>query len=98
MTDAVYHISYHPDVKSVDLPRIDRKAREMIKKAIEERLLTHPETYGRRLQRTLKDLWKLRVGPYRILFKIDKNHIMVLGIIHRRDVYRRIEQRLTDKR
>jgi mRNA-degrading endonuclease RelE of RelBE toxin-antitoxin system len=38
--------------------------RKMIRKAIEERLMTEPERYGKKLQRTLKDYWKLRVGQY----------------------------------
>ena len=93
MTEQAYHVSYHPDVKAADLPKIDQIAREMIKRAIEERLLTHPETYGKRLQRTLKDYWKLRVGPYRIIYKIQEKHITVLGILHRRYVYQCIERR-----
>jgi mRNA interferase RelE/StbE len=89
-----YTVSYHPDVKAIDLPKIDRKNRERIRKAIEERLLARPEAYGQKLQRTLKDYWKLRVGPYRIVFKMTGNHITVLGIIHRKDVYQDIERRL----
>ena len=94
MTSVTYQISYHPDVKGVDLPKIDRRNREMIRKAIEERLLTQPEVYGAKLQRTLKDYWKFRVGQYRVVFKITGNHIKVLGIMHRRDVYQAIEERI----
>ena len=94
MTGVAYEISYHPDVKSVDLTKIDRKNRDMIRKAIEDRLLTHPEAYGKKLQRSLKNYWKLRVGEYRIVFKMAENQIRILGIIHRKDVYQHIEQRL----
>lgn len=88
-----FKLSYHPDVKKVDLPKIDAKAKAMIRRAIEERLVTHPEIYGKPLQRTLKGYWKLRVGDYRVVFKISGDEIHILGIIHRKEVYERIEER-----
>ena len=89
-----FKLIYHADVKKVDLPKIDMKNRSMIKKAIEERLATQPEVFGRPLQRTLKGYWKLRVGEYRVVFKISENDILVLGIIHRKDVYQRVKKRI----
>ena len=44
------------------------KTKERIKRAIERKLMTAPEMYGERLKGTLKDLWKLRVGDYRVIF------------------------------
>jgi len=88
-----FKLSYHPDVKKVDLPKIDAKAKAMIRRAIEERLVTHPEIYGKPLQRTLKGYWKLRVGDYRVVFKISGDEIHILGIIHRKEVYEQIEER-----
>ena len=89
----VYTLTYHPDVRKVDLPKIDEKNKSMIQRAIEERLSTRPEVYGKPLQRTLKGYWKLRVGEYRVVFKISGNEILILGIIHRKDVYQRVERR-----
>ena len=37
-----YYLKYHQDVKRIDLPEIDNKNRQRIKKAIEERLTTKP--------------------------------------------------------
>ena len=85
---------YHADVKKVDLPRLDKKNKTMIKRAIEERLATRPELYGKPLRRTLKGYWKLRVGEYRIVFKMLGEDILILGIIHRKDVYKRIARRV----
>jgi mRNA interferase RelE/StbE len=85
---------YPPDVKRVDLPKIDGKNRKMIKRAIEERLATRPETYGKPLQRTLKGYWKLRVGDYRIVFKPSNGSVLVFGIIHRKEVYGLIRKRI----
>jgi len=85
---------YHPDVKKSDLPKIDVRNRGMIKKAIEDRLATQPETCGKPLRKTLKGYWKLRVGDYRIVFKVSSDNILILGIIHRKEVYRLIKKRI----
>ena len=90
----VLRFKYHPDVKRSDLPKIDAKNRGMIKRAIEERLATQPEAYGKPLRRTLKGYWKLRVGDYRVVFKVSSDDILILGIIHRKEVYRLIKKRI----
>jgi mRNA interferase RelE/StbE len=89
----VYNLIYHADVKKVDLPKIDNKNKAMIKRAIEERLTAQPEIYGKPLQRTLKGYWRLRVGDYRVVFKISGNEILILGIMDRKSVYPLIKKR-----
>ena len=89
-----YTLVYHPDVRSQDIPSISRNLRERIARAIETRLTTEPERYGESLRRTLKGYWKLRVGDYRVVFKVVRNEVWIYGIIHRRDVYERIARRL----
>ncbi|MBW1854287.1 MAG: type II toxin-antitoxin system RelE/ParE family toxin [Deltaproteobacteria bacterium] len=89
----VYNLIYHADVKKVDLPKIDNKNKAMIKRAIEERLTAQPEIYGKPLQRTLKGYWRLRVGDYRVVFKISGNEILILGIMDRKSVYSQIKKR-----
>lgn len=88
-----YNLLYHPDVKKSDLPKIDQKNKTMIKKAIEERLAIQPEVYGKPLQRSLKGYWKFRIGNYRVVFKVSGFDLLILGIIHRREVYQKIEKR-----
>ena len=88
-----YNLIYHADVKRIDLGKIDNKNKRMIKSAIEERLATHPELYGKPLQRSLKGYWKLRIGEYRIVFKISKNDIIILGIMDRKNIYTQIQKR-----
>ena len=91
----IYKLKYHPNVKKSDLPKIDAKNRNRIKRAIEGRLTTHPEIYGKPLQRTLKGYWKLRVGDYRVVFKVASNDILIFGIIHRKEVYKLIKKRFS---
>jgi mRNA interferase RelE/StbE len=89
-----YSIIYHPDVKKSDLPKIDARNKSMIKRAIEERLTNNPEVYGKPLRRSLKGYWKLRVGDYRVVFKISGDDIRILAIIDRKAVYQQSEKRV----
>ena len=63
-----FEIKYHPEVQKVDLPKIDIKNKAMIKKAIEERLMTRPEIYGKPLHRKdyllqVRVLQQMGAGP-----------------------------------
>ena len=91
----IYDLIYHPDVKKIDLPKIDNKNKSMIKRAIQERLTTRPEVYGKPLRRTLKGFWKLRVGNYRVVFKIIEYKILILGIMDRKTIYSQIDKRIS---
>ncbi|MBW2009772.1 MAG: type II toxin-antitoxin system RelE/ParE family toxin, partial [Deltaproteobacteria bacterium] len=53
-----------------------------------------PEAYAKPLQRTLKGYWKLRVGDYRIVFKVSGDSIFIFGIIHRKDIYTLVKKRI----
>ena len=92
-----YSIIYHPDVKKIDLPKIDARNKSMLKRAIEERLTTSPEVFGKPLRRSLKGYWKLRVGDYRVVFKISGDDIRILAIIDRKAVYQQSEKRIKDR-
>jgi mRNA interferase RelE/StbE len=89
-----FTLRYHPAVRSDDLPLIDRKMRDRIRKAIEERLQALPHEYGEPLRKTLKGYWKLRVGDYRVVFKIMKSEVWILGIRHRKEIYKDIDKRM----
>lgn len=91
----MYKLIYHRDVKKVDLPKIDKKNKATIKKAIEERLAVQPEAYGKPLQRTLKGYWKLRVGDFRVVFKTIGDEILILAIMHRKNIYSQVKKRTT---
>lgn len=85
-------ISYHEDVRK-DLAQINENMKKRLKKAIETRLMIAPEQYGEPLRKTLKGYWKMRVGDYRIVFKVAGDDIMIFGIIHRKTVYEQISKR-----
>ena len=56
--------------------------------------MTAPHQYGEPLRKTLKGYWKLRVGDYRVVYKIVENEVRILGIINRKEVYEEISKRL----
>ncbi|OPY84293.1 MAG: Plasmid stabilization system protein [Syntrophus sp. PtaU1.Bin208] len=91
MTFTLY---YHPDVRTEDLPLIDSKTKARIRKAIEDRLQTAPHEYGEPLRKNLKGYWKLRVGDYRVVFKVIESEVWILGIRHRKSVYMDIGSRI----
>lgn len=93
----VFTVSYYPAVLSDDIPALSLSIRERIKKAIETKLMTAPQDYGIPLRKTLKGFWKLRVGDYRIVFKIKDNVVQVIGIGHRADIYENMASRLNIK-
>lgn len=91
--DHRFKIKYHPLVVQHDIPTLDTLWRERIQRAIQEKLATQPEIFGRPLRKSLKGYRKLRVGDYRIVFKIDGFIIFILLIKHRSVVYEKMVTR-----
>ena len=89
-----FELRYHPDVRDVDIPQLNETLKKRIKKAIEERLSISPHQYGEPLRKTLKGYWKLRVGDYRVVCKVERNEVWIFAIINRKDVYKKIIKRI----
>lgn len=89
-----FELRYHPAVRDVDIPALNAKLKSRIKRAIETRLTAAPHQYGEPLRKTLKGYWKLRVGDYRVVFKISGQEVWILGIIDRKEVYEKIVKRM----
>lgn len=92
----MFTIEYHPEVKKSDLPKLDAREILAIKRAIEQRLIRAPDRYGSPLRRTLKGYWKLRIGDYRIVFRIMGSVVHVLAVLHRKEVYKLAEHRVDE--
>ena len=89
-----FELRYHPDVRDVDIPQLNKTLKKRIKKAIEERLSISPQQYGEPLRKTLKGYWKLRVGDYRVVYKVERTEVWILPIVNRKDVYKKIFKRI----
>ena len=90
-----FSLRYHPAVGE-DIPDIPRNLRR-ISDAIESRLTLHPHQYGAPLRKTLKGYWKLRAGDYRVVYKLEKDEVLILAIRHRKTVYDDIVRRISHR-
>lgn len=72
-----------------DFEKLTPEIRKRIDKAIEEKLLTNPDKYLVGLVGELSDLYKFRVGDYRLLCSKDGYNLLihVIKVAHRREVY-----------
>lgn len=75
-----------------DLQKLDKPISKRIIKWLEERILSgvDPRLWGNQLKgNELGDMWRYRVGDYRILCLIKDNivTIEVVSIGHRREIY-----------
>lgn len=85
-----YRIEFTPRAVR-DLKALDRQTRGRIASRIEA-LAENPHPQGTKKIEGEDDLYRLRVGHYRILYQVKTKVLLVLiiGIGHRREVYRRI--------
>ncbi len=90
----MYDVVYHYFVMRDDIPKLPNEQKKRVRHAIEERLTTHPDLYGKPLRRSLKGYRKLRVGDWRVIFRIEKRVVKILIIQHRSVVYAQAEKRI----
>ena len=82
-----YVIQYSGLLNPKDVARFPKIPLRRIKKAIEEKLTTHPEVFGKPLRRSLRGYRRLRVGDYRVIFRIENTTVKIFLIAHRAFVY-----------
>ncbi|HQU08729.1 MAG TPA: type II toxin-antitoxin system RelE/ParE family toxin [Opitutales bacterium] len=84
-----YEIEYLACVLKDDIPHLATTASKFIKRAIEERLKVDPLGFGKPLRYSLSGHRSLRVGDYRIIYRIEpsKHTVLIIAIKHRKDVY-----------
>ena len=88
-----FEIFYHPRVVKDDIPDLTSIWQNKIRFAIEEKLTVAPDFYGKPLRRSLKGYRKLRVSDYRVVFRIQRNKVHILAIMHRSVIYEKISRR-----
>lgn len=75
-----------------DLNRLDRPTKRAIVEYLEARIAsaTDPRSFGTAQRHSLGGLWRYRVRDYRIICEIKNDilTVLVVGVGHRRDVYR----------
>jgi len=83
----MFEVFYHDLAVKEDIPWLSPFWKEKIRSAIENKLTTKPEVFGKPLRRSLKGYWKLRVGDYRLIYRIERAKIKIFVIRHRSVVY-----------
>ena len=85
-----YRIELSPRAQR-DFRALDGSVRRRIKRRIDS-LAENPHPSGIKKIEGEDDLYRLRVGDYRILYQVKEKILLILivGIGHRRDIYRRL--------
>jgi mRNA interferase RelE/StbE len=89
-----YDLLYHPDVLKEDLRHVPANIKTRIRKAIETRLLKDPILFGQPLRESLKGHRRLRIGDWRVIYRVEHANIMILKIGNRKDVYQEVFRRI----
>jgi mRNA interferase RelE/StbE len=84
----IYRIEYLASVVDEDIPKLTKLVRKQIKAAIEKKLASHPIEFGKPLRYSLKGARRLRVGDWRVIYRIEPpDVVLVVKIGHRREIY-----------
>lgn len=86
-----YKIEYLEEVVKKHIPSLSSPIKLILKKAIEEKLMLDPVGYGAPLRYSLKGHRKLRVGDYRIVYRIipENMTVLIIAIGHRKLIYKK---------
>lgn len=83
----------YTDAARKQLRKLDRTTAQRIYRYLSERVapLDEARDLGKALSGPLGELWRYRVGDYRIIAELRQNvlTVLVLRIGHRREVYKR---------
>ena len=83
-----YRIEYLSSVVDEDIPALPKAFKKRIRRAIETKLAEHPLEFGKPLRYSLKGARRLRVGEYRVIYKVERpGAVVIVKIGHRREIY-----------
>ncbi len=83
----MHKVKYHTGVVG-DLKKITLAQKKIIKQAIETKLVSDPQFFGKPLQFSLKGCRSMRVGDYRVVFQLEGKEVFIVLIEHRSKVYK----------
>lgn len=94
----MWKIKVHSLVIKKDFKKISQKDQSFILKTIYKKLSLSPVKFDSPLRYELKGFWKLKISKYRVIYKIEKQEVIVLvlkvGIRRDREVYQEMINRL----
>lgn len=86
-----YEIRYSENLDWKRFDKLPRKEKERIKRAIEEKLSVRPEIFGKPLRQSPSGCRSLRVGDYRVIFRITGTMVEIVLFGHRSTIYNESE-------
>lgn len=90
----MFEILYGDRVVAEDIPKLSKTNKDRIRKTIEKKLTEQPEVFGKPLRRSQKGYRSLRVGDYRVIFRIHRSKVKIFVIQHRSVVYKTLTKRM----
>lgn len=81
-----YFVEYREGVLD-EVSKFNSDIQDRIKKAMEERLASAPKEFGKWLSFAWRGFRSLRVGDYRVIYKVQDDKVIIYKIGHRDDVY-----------
>lgn len=83
-----YRVEYLESVVQEDIPSLSTTARRQVRSAIERKLSNNPIEHGKPLRYSFRGARRLRVGDYRVIYRVEPpDAVVVVKIGHRREVY-----------
>lgn len=89
----IYGFAYHRHIPK-DLKKISPEDRLRVQRAIETKLSTQPDIFGKPLGKSLTGCWSLRVSDIRVVYRIKGTVVSIECIGYRKTVYSETEKRL----
>lgn len=77
----MYTIRFHTLVLRKDFKNLSRDVQRKIVRAIYKKLTVDPFAFGKPLLHELKGYYRLRIDPYRIVYRVSKKEVTVF-VIH----------------
>lgn len=89
-----FKLVYHELVITEDIPKLTKTWKDKIRNSIESKLTVEPQTFGKPLRRSLRGYRRLRVGDYRVVYRIQEEEVKIFVIGHRSIVYKNSDSRV----
>jgi len=88
-----YTIAYHSAVAREDLAKLSREVRVRLLEMINHKIAVSPDIFGKPLRLSLRGYRSLRVGDYRIIYRIERTIVRIVAMRHRKDAYAEANRR-----
>jgi mRNA interferase RelE/StbE len=82
-----YSLKYGNLISKQNLRKIDSSILKEIKRQIEKKLTHRPEAFGKPLQDSLVGYRRLRIGSFRVIYKIEDTVVKIVFIGKKPRVY-----------